>query len=57
MKAQHAKESYTKKLDDEKAVIAQLQVHADVLQEEFTVCGLCLCDHHTYLFLSIELDG
>ncbi|KAG6888731.1 hypothetical protein C0995_006383 [Termitomyces sp. Mi166 len=36
MKAQHAKDSYTTKLEAEKAAIAKLQVHADVLQEEFT---------------------
>ncbi|KAG5721478.1 Structural maintenance of chromosomes protein 6 [Termitomyces sp. T112] len=36
MKAQHVKDSYTTKLDDEKAAIAKLQAHADVLQEEFT---------------------
>ncbi|KAG6896995.1 hypothetical protein C0992_004775 [Termitomyces sp. T32_za158] len=36
MKAQHVKESYNTKLDVEKAAIAQLQAHADVLQEEFT---------------------
>ncbi|KAG6831338.1 hypothetical protein H0H92_011253 [Tricholoma furcatifolium] len=36
LKAQHNKDSYLKKLNDEKTAIAKLQQIADVLQEEYT---------------------